>query len=501
MSEPVPPIGSQISALAELAPDEPAVTCDGRTITRAELDASTNRLARAYAERGVGVGDYVTMVLPNSIEWIQAAVACWKLGAVPQPLSARLPDAELQGLLELRPPALLVGRESAEMPSLPKGFIPDPGLSDAALPEAVSPVWKAMGSGGSTGRPKLIESGGDSRIPPAVGYPLGAQEGDTTLVPVPLSHNTGFTTATIALVMRHHLVLMSRFDPHGFLRLITDHRVTFVTTVPTIMQRTLPVYREDPWSYDLSSIRRFWHVGAPCPPAVKQAWIDLLGPEKVWELYGGTELQALTFISGDQWLTHRGSVGVVVAGEMKVLDDDGNPCPPGVVGEIYLRPSPGSAPTYRYIGVTAKSRDGWDSLGDLGYFDEDGFLYLSDRRVDMFTVGGRNVYPAEIENALSAHPDVLSCLVVGIPHDDLGQVPYALVHTADGSALDADGVEGFLRDRISSYKVPPTPDFIEFVDTPLRDDAGKARRSAVRAEIMVRRRFSTTGDARRAGPG
>ncbi|MEY8018456.1 AMP-binding protein [Mycobacterium servetii] len=488
-SEPIPPIGTQISALAALAPDEPAVTCDGVTLTRAELDRSTNRLARAYAERGVGVGvgDYVTMVLPNSIEWIQAAVACWKLGAVPQPLSARLPEAELTGLLELRPPALLVGRESPDIPSVPAGFAPDPSLSDAALPEAVSPVWKAMGSGGSTGRPKLIESGGDSRVPAAIGYPLGAQEGDTTLMSVPMSHNTGFTTATIALLMRHHLVVMPRFDPHEFLRLITEHRVTFMTTVPTIMQRVLPVYlaaREaDPGAYDLSSLRRFWHLGAPCPPAVKQAWIDLLGPEKVWELYGGTELQALTFISGDQWLTHRGSVGVVVAGEMKVLDDDGNPCPPGVVGEIYMRPAPGSAPTYRYVGATAKNRDGWDSLGDLGHFDEDGFLYLSDRRVDMFTVGGRNVYPAEIENALSAHPDVLSCLVVGVPHEDLGQVPYALVHTADGSGLDAEGVKNFLREHVSSYKVPH---HVEFVDTPLRDDAGKARRSAVRAEIMAR---------------
>lgn len=486
MSEPVPPIGTQISQLAQLAPDEPAVTCDGVTVTRAELDRSTNRLARAYAERGVGVGDYVTMVLPNSIEWIQAAVACWKLGAVPQPLSARLPDAELAGLLELRPPALLVGRDHVEFPCVPAGFVPNPALPDGALPEAVSPVWKAMGSGGSTGRPKLIESGGDSRIPPLIGYPLGAQEGDTTLVPVPLSHNTGFTTATIALLMRHHLVLMSRFDPVQFLRLITDHRVTFLTTVPTIMQRTLPVYHADPGSYDLSSLRRFWHLGAPCPPAIKQAWIDLLGPEKVWELYGGTELQALTFISGDQWLAHRGSVGVVVAGEMKVLDDDGNPCPPGVVGEIYMRPGPDSAPTYRYVGATAKSRDGWDSLGDLGYFDDDGFLYLSDRRVDMFTVGGRNVYPAEIENALSAHPEVLSCLVVGVPHGDLGQVPYALVHTADGSTLDSVGVQAFLREHLAAYKVPPGPDFIEFVDTPLRDDAGKARRSAVRDRILQR---------------
>ncbi|ORV13419.1 AMP-binding protein [Mycobacterium celatum] len=479
MSE-ILPIGTQISALAQRAPDEPAVTCEGRTITREELDKSTNRLARAYAELGVGVGDYVTIVLPNSIEWVQATVACWKLGAVPQPLSPRLPAAEFEGILELRPRALLVGREYPGIPSVPAGFTPD--TSDDPLPEAVSPCWKSMASGGSTGRPKLIEAGGDSRIPPEIGYPLDAQEGDVNLISVPLTHNTGFTTAVIGLLMRHHLVLMPRFDPHEFLRLVTEHHVTFLTTVPTIMQRLLPVYRANPSAYDLSSIRRFWHLGAPCPPAIKQAWIDLLGPEKVWELYGGTELQALTFISGDQWLTHRGSVGVVVAGEMKVLDEDGNPCPPGVVGEIYMRPGPGTAPTYRYVGVTAKSRDGWDSLGDLGHFDEDGFLYLSDRRVDMFTVGGRNVYPAEIENALSAHPDVLSCLVVGVPDDDLGQVPYALVQA---EALDEEAVRAFLAERIAAYKVPRR---VEFVDTPLRDDAGKARRSAVRAQVMARLR-------------
>ncbi|MGB9223598.1 AMP-binding protein [Mycobacterium sp.] len=510
MTEPIPPIGAQISALARSAPDAPAVTCGALTLTRGELDSSTNRLARAYAERGVGVGDYVTIVLPNSVEWVQAAVACWKLGAVPQPLSSRLPDAELEGLLDLKPRALLVGAEdprggdrkrgeagrsgspqsdSRQIPSVPSGFTPDPSLSDAPLPEAVSPCWKSLASGGSTGRPKLIEAGGDSRIPPLIGYAMGAQEGDTTLVPVPMSHNTGMSTASIALVMGHHLVLSPRFDPHEFLRLITEHRVTFLTTVPTIMQRVLPVYHANPDAYDLSSIRRFWHVGAPCPPAVKQAWIELLGPEKLWELYGGTELQALTFISGDQWLTHPGSVGVVVSGEMKVLDDDGNPCPPGVEGEIYMRPAPGSAPTYRYVGVKAKSRDGWDSLGDLGYFDSDGFLYLSDRRVDMFTVGGRNVYPAEIEGALSAHPDVLSCLVVGVPDPnagDLGQVPYVLVHTVEGSDLDGAGVQEFLREHIAAYKVPPTSDFIEFVDTPLRDDAGKARRSAVRDQIIAR---------------
>ena len=405
----------------------------------------------------------MTIVLPNSIEWAQAVLAAWKLGAVPQPLSARLPDAELAAILELRPPALVVGRTdpNGKSPSVAGDFTPGRAVSDEALPEMVSPVWKAMGSGGSTGRPKLIEAGGDSRFPAAAGYPLGAQEGDVNLLSVPLSHNTGFTTFAVGLVQGHHLVLMPRFDPHEFLRLVTEHRVTFLATVPTIMQRLLPVYRADPDAYDLSSIRRFWHLASACPPAIKQAWIDLLGPEVIWELYGGTELQALTFIRGDQWLTHPGSVGVVVAGEMKVLDDDGNECPPGVVGEIYMRPPPGSAPTYRYIGATAKSRDGWDSLGDLGYFDEDGFLYLNDRRVDMFTVGGRNVYPAEIESALSAHPNVLSCLVVGVPDDDLGQVPYAIVQ-ADG--LDEAGVTAFLSERIAGYKVPRT---VEFSDDPV----------------------------------
>jgi bile acid-coenzyme A ligase len=484
MTAPVLPIGAEFSRLAELSPNEPAVTCEGRTLTRDELDKSTNRLARAYADLGVRHGDYVTIVLPNSIEWIQAALAAWKLGAVPQPLSARLPDAELGGLLELKPRALLVGRDDPRgvIPSVPGDFAGGASLSDAPLPEAVSPSWKALGSGGSTGRPKLIEAGGDSRFPGALaGMMMGGQEGDTQLIAVPLSHNTGLTTATVGLLMRQHLVLMPRFDAAEFLRLIGEHRVDFIVAVPTIMQRLLPVYRANPDAYDLSSIRRLWHVGAACPPAVKEAWIELLGPEAVWELYGGTELQAMTFVSGTQWLEHRGSVGVVVAGEMKVLDDDGNECPPGVVGEIYMRPPPGSAPTYRYVGATAKSRDGWDSLGDLGYFDEDRFLYLNDRRVDMFTVGGRNVYPAEIESALSAHPNVLSCLAVGVPDEDLGQVPYVIVQ-ADG--LDAADVIAFLSERIASYKVPRT---VEFSDTPLRDDAGKARRSAVRDEIIARR--------------
>jgi bile acid-coenzyme A ligase len=478
-----------MSRLAAEAPDTPGVTHNGRTLTRGQLESTTNRLARVYAEFGVRQGDYVTIALPNSIEWVQAVVAVWKLGAIPQPLSARLPDAEYADLLDLRERALLVGRPDPRgvVRAVPGDF--DPGdVSDAPLPEVVSPSLKSMASGGSTGRPKLIEAGGDGRFQGTlVAALMGNLATDTQLVSVPLSHNTGFTSATMALATGQHLVVMSRFDPTEFLRLITEYRVNYLATVPTIMQRLLPIYRAAPDDFDLSSVRRWWHLAAPCPPTVKEAWIDILGPEVVWELYGGTELQALTFISGTEWLSHRGSVGRVVSGEMRVLDDAGGQCPPGVIGEIYLRPRPGSSPTYRYIGSTAKSRDGWDSLGDLGWFDEEGYLYLADRRVDMFTVGGRNVYPAEIENALSEHPAVLSCLVVGIPHEDLGQVPHALVQAeatgADG-ALDEAGVTAFIAQRLAAYKVPRS---VEFVNTPLRDDAGKARRTAVRDEVIARR--------------
>lgn len=162
----VPPIGTQTALLAQAAPAAPALTCEGVTLSRGELDASTNRLARAYAELGVCQGDYVTIVLPNSIEWVQAVLATWKLGAIPQPLSPRLPDAELAGLLELTPRALVVGRAdpTGRTRHVPTGFEPDTRLSDAALPESVSPVFKAMASGGSTGRPKLIEAGGDGRF-------------------------------------------------------------------------------------------------------------------------------------------------------------------------------------------------------------------------------------------------------------------------------------------------------------------------------------------------
>jgi bile acid-coenzyme A ligase len=161
--------------------------------------------------------------------------------------------------------------------------------------------------------------------------------------------------------------------------------------------------------YDMSSLRVVWHLGAPCPPWLKQTWIDWLGPEVIWELYAGTEAQAATLIGGVDWLAHRGSVGRPLSGQMKVVRADGTDAAPGEVGEIYMRPSNPDAVTYSYIGAQAKRMDGgWESLGDMGSIDEDGYVYLADRQTDMILAGGSNVYPAEVEAALDEHGRVRS---------------------------------------------------------------------------------------------
>ncbi len=194
------------------------------------------------------------------------------------------------------------------------------------------------------------------------------------------------------------------------------------------------------------------------------------------ELYAGTEAQAVTIITGSEWLTHRGSVGQVAIGEMKVFGEDGQELPPGEVGEIYMRRPEGAPATYKYLGATPKVMDGgWESLGDIGWFDAEGYLYLADRRTDMILVGGSNVYPAEIEAALEEHPAVQSVAVIGLPDDDLGARIHAIVKT--GSPVTAEALTAHLADRLVAYKRPRS---YEFVDEPVRDDAGKVRRSALR---------------------
>jgi bile acid-coenzyme A ligase len=223
-----------------------------------------------------------------------------------------------------------------------------------------------------------------------------------------------------------------------------------------------------------------WHLAEPCPPWLKEAWIEWLGADRIWELYAGTEAQTATVITGAEWLEHRGSVGRPAEGTVLIASEDGTELPAGDQGEVWLRSAERTTPSYRYVGAEARVRDGgWESLGDVGWLDADGFLYLGDRLTDMILSGGANVYPAEVEAALQEHPDVRSCAVIGLPDDDIGNRVHAIVE-ADGD-LDTDEVLAYLRERLATYKLPRS---MEVVMEPLRDDAGKVRRNALRAERL-----------------
>ena len=348
----------------------------------------------------------------------------------------------------------------------------------------MSPVWKLVTSGGSTGRPKLIAATTPALLEHVggLGALLRMRPGGCVLVTGPISHNAPFVVTAGAMLLGNHLVVMPRFDPAETLRLIDEHRVTWLLLVPTMMLRIWRLPETARLAADVSSLEVAFHLAAPCPAWLKQAWIDWLGPEKVLELYGGTELQAITVITGTEWLAHRGSVGRPVVGEMEIRDFEGRPVPAGQEGEIWMRRGLGAPSPYQYIGATARSAPGGrESLGDIGHVDADGYVYITDRLADMVLVGGANVYPAEIEAALDEHPAVRSCCVIGLPDEDLGNIPYAIVELSQ--PVSDEDLMTHLRLRLAPYKLPRA---IERSTTPLRDDAGKVRRSALRAERITR---------------
>ncbi|HMI94305.1 MAG TPA: AMP-binding protein, partial [Polyangiales bacterium] len=428
-------MGRVVSWHAAQDPDLVSITCEGVSLTRRELDLRTNRLARAYEQLGVGQDDMVTVALPNSIAFFEAAIAIWKLGATLQPVSSKLPAAERRAIIELANSKLVVGAPPDECEGravVDSGFVPDSALSDEPLPDRVPLHWKAPTSGGSTGRPKII---------------LAQQRGQTDpdklrfklsqLVAGPLFHNGPLATSMNGLFGGGHLVVMPRFDAEDALRLIERHRIEYVMLVPTMMQRIWRLGPDVRARYDVSSLVRLLHLAAPCPVWLKEAFIEWLGPERVHELYAGTEAQGLTTITGTEWLLHRGSVGKAALGtELKILDEHRRELPPGQVGEVFMKPSGGQGSTYRYIGAEPKSHEGFESLGDMGHLDEDGYLYLADRQTDMILCGGENVYPAEVEAAIDAHPSVRSSAVIGLPNEDLGNAIHAIVDIAEHELSD-----------------------------------------------------------------
>ena len=476
------PISQLMAYWAERAPDKLAITHDHQSITRAEFDARTNRLARAYAEMGVQPDDFVTIGLPNSIVFFEAAFAVWKLGATPQPVSARLPAGERDAIIEIANPSLLVGfaaNEGGSTPTVPVGFEPDANLSDSALPERTARYLKAMTSGGSTGRPKLIVSEQPAVFDPDdpfFNFPMDS----AVLVPGPLYHNGPFLFAIGGLFKGNHVAVTTRFDPLDTLRMIEAVQADTVYMVPTMMQRIWKLPEADRLRFDLSSLRMLWHLAAPCPVWLKEAFIGWLGPERIFELYAGTEAQGVTVITGDEWLEHRGSVGKPTPGcRMKIVGADGAELGPGEIGEVYLLPDTGQGSTYHYVGAEPQAIEGgWESLGDMGYRDAEGYLYLTDRMTDMILSGGANIYPAEVEAAIDAFPGVRSSAVIGLPHEDMGNTIHAIID-APGVEISEAALLDHLARQLLRYKIPRS---FEYVSKPLRDDAGKMRRTALREE-------------------
>lgn len=464
------PLGALLSAYASLCPHRPAVTLGTETLTFAQLDAGANRRARRLVELGVRPDDAVLIALPNSLAYYETAFAIWKAGASPAHVSHRLTDGEFEALVALVKPRLVIGRGE----DTAFGGFED--LDPSPLPPLAAQVWRVATSGGSTGRPKLIQDRRPARWAPAMG-PMRMRPGAVILNPAPLHHSAPFAQILMTVAQGGHAIEMGRFDPEAWLRLAQAHAVTYAYVVPTMMHRIMRLPEAVRAAADLGALETVLHMAAPCPVWLKQAWIDWLGPDVIWEVYGGTERMGSCVIGGAEWLEHPGSVGRPRSGVgMMITDEEGRELLTGEVGEIWFRVPPEEGPTYAYVGADRRERDGWNSFGDLGRVDEDGYLYLADRRTDMIVCGGVNLYPAEIEAEIERHPAVICAVVVGLPDDDLGARPHAIVQS-DAPAM---GLENALREalarQLSPHKIPRS---FEVTTEPLRDAAGKVRRASL----------------------
>ncbi|MDH6246754.1 AMP-binding protein [Mycobacterium sp. OTB74] len=475
------PFGTQLTARAQADPDGIALTLvrtDGseRTLTWNSLECNANQWARALAERAVGVGDLVALSVPNSVELILGALAAWKVGAIPIPMRWDLPEWEQQRLLAVIDAKLVIDSGTADAVAREASR-----HDDAALPEVTSPALNGICSSGSTGLPKIILNTSPALWSPAKSTPFmthwaPVSTPQTILVPAPMYHTNGFNPLTY-LLGGDRLVVLEKFDAATVLDVIERHRVTHFTATPTMLSRIAD--RPDVDQRDLSSVEWIMQGAAVMPPTLLRRWFDLLSPQRVVMAYGMTENLGLTTLRGDEWLDHPGSVGRGFRDtELRILDPDGSPCPPGEIGEIYLRAAMSDG--YRYLGGAPPlptTADGFTSAGDLGHLDADGFLYIADRRTDMIVTGGANVFPAEVETALIDHPAVADVVVIGLADAHWGRRVHAVVQpTEPADPPDAQDVIAFAKARLAGYKVPKT---VEYIDEIPRTAATKVNRSAM----------------------
>jgi bile acid-coenzyme A ligase len=472
------PFGRKLRELAEQRRDDTGVTIVGldgtsESMTFGELDARANQWGRALAASGAQAGSYVALPIPNSQHLVLATLGSWKIGAVPIPMHWDLPEWERNRVLAVIEPAVVVN-EASRWDLDAKAA----AESESSLPEATSPTANGICSSGSTGVPKVILNLAPSLWIPTQGEPFLANwtpvtQPQTIMVPAPMYHTNGFATF-LMLLSGDRLVILEKFDAALFVDTIEKYRITNFTATPTMLARVaaLPDIRQR----DLSSVVFLLQGAAVMPPSLLHTWFELLSPEQIVTAYGMTENLGLTALRGDEWLAHPGSVGRGFRDtEIRILDAEKNPVATGENGDVYLR-APMSA-GYRYLGGAPplpSTQDGFRSAGDIGHLDEDGFLYIVDRRADMIVSGGANVFPAEVESALAGHPDIADVVVIGLSDSQWGRRVHAVVQAAQ--PLTEQQVIEYAKSRLAPYKAPKT---VEFVDKIPRTAATKVNRSAL----------------------
>lgn len=494
-----------ISAHAEATPDKPALISGDETRTFAEFDARTTRLANALARRGVGAGDRVAVMLPNGIEFFEAWAAAAKLGAPVVLVNWHLKADELAYILgDSQARVLIAHRDLADryepalatvqgcdvlvVPDGSEAAIDGDGDGAARWLDALdAPIFYTSGT---TGRPKGVVHGRSDpeRAEQNMRGQLalwGWTADDTYIVTGPAYHAGPGGWAMAALYVGATTVILESFDALEWLRLVERHRVTRTFAVPAHFIRILEVPERERRSIDVSSLQLIVHAGAPCPVPVKQRIIEALAPCEISEVYGMSEGGA-TRITMAEWLARPGSVGTPWPGtDVRILDaDDGRVLAPGETGVIYVRP-PGGA-RFHYHDDEAKTADAWRddafTVGDVGHLDEDGWLYLTDRAVDMVIRGGVNIYPREIEDVLYRHPAVVDCAVFGVPDDRLGEQLLAVVETR--RPVTPENLRGFCVEHLADFKVPSS---FQLVDVLPRQPNGKVLKRQLRDEHWAAR--------------
>ncbi|MCO5120051.1 MAG: AMP-binding protein [Burkholderiaceae bacterium] len=479
---------------AKNAPDRIAYRMaeSGETVSYGQLDEASNRFAQLLRASGVGPGEHIALMVENHPRFYEICWGAQRSGVIFTAISTRLSAEEAAYIVNDCGAKLFVGSRKladvcAKLPALTaavRRWLMLDGTVDgfesweaAMAAQPAVPVDDEVAgsdmlySSGTTGRPKGVAMPFEREPIDAISPLLevtrkvyGMDESTVYLSPAPLYHAAPLRFNMSVMRLGGTCVIMEHFDPQRYLELVEQRRITHTQVVPTMFVRMLKLPEEVRSRYDVSSLKCAVHAAAPCPIPVKQQMIEWWGPI-LWEYYAGTEGNGMTLVGSQEWLTHPGTVGRAVIGKLRICDDDGNELPVGEQGTIYFS----DGRDFKYHNdpeKTAQSRNakGWTTLGDVGYIDEEGFLYLTDRKAFMIISGGVNIYPQEAENLLVMHPKVADVAVFGVPNEEFGEEVKAVVQPRDmrdASPELAAELIAWCRERLAHIKCPKTVDFEE----------------------------------------